>query len=102
MKLLKPISVKLFSLLLVISLLFASSVSVTSSAESELDQARNSYSSAKKEYEKLCFPLKFKVEYLYVFNDWFKQTLYRDTLEYIENVGCHYFYNEIPLDFLGL
>ena len=56
----------------------------------------------KKEYEKLCFPLKFKVEYLYVFNDWFKQTLYRDTLEYIENVGCHYFYNEIPLDFLGL
>ncbi len=53
MKLLKTVSVKLFSLLLVISLLFASSVSVTSSAESELDKARNSYSSAKKEYEKL-------------------------------------------------
>jgi len=53
MKLLKTVSVKFFSLLLVISLLFASSVSVTSSAESELDKARNSYSSAKKEYEKL-------------------------------------------------
>ena len=56
----------------------------------------------KKEYEKLCLPLKFKVEYLYVFNDWFKQKVYKDTLEYIEDVGCHYFFNEIPLDFLGL
>ena len=24
------------------------------------------------------------------------------TLDYIVNMGCHYFYNEIPLDFLGL
>lgn len=56
----------------------------------------------KKEYEKLCHPIGFDVEYLYVFNDWFKQGVYRDTLEYIEDVGCNYFYNEIPLDFLGL
>lgn len=56
----------------------------------------------KKEYEKLCHPIGFDVEYLYVFNDWFKQRFYRDTLEYIEDVGCNYFYNEIPLDFLGL
>ncbi len=34
--------------------------------------------------------------------DWFRQSVYRDTLEYIEMVGCSYFYNEIPLDFLGL
>lgn len=56
----------------------------------------------KKEYEKLCNPIGFDVEYLYVFNDWFKQSVYRDTLEYIEEVGCHYFYNEIPLKFLEL
>ena len=56
----------------------------------------------KKEYEKLCHPIGFKVEYLYVFNDWFRQSVYRDTLQYIEDVGCNYFYNEIPLDFLGL
>jgi hypothetical protein len=56
----------------------------------------------KKEYEKLCHPIGFDVEYLYVFNNWFKQDIYRDTLEYIEDVGCNYFYNEIPLDFLGL
>lgn len=56
----------------------------------------------KKEYEKLCHPIGFEVEYLYVFNDWFRKDVYRDTLEYIESVGCHYFYNEIPLDFLDL
>ncbi len=56
----------------------------------------------KKEYVKLCTPIGFKVEYLYVFNNWFLQDVYRDTLEYIKTVGCHYFYNTIPLDFLGL
>ena len=54
------------------------------------------------EYEKLFSPLNFEVEFLYVFNDWFLDERYRDTLEYIEDMGCHYFYNEIPLDFLGL
>lgn len=56
----------------------------------------------KKEYEKLCHPIGYDVEYLYVFNDWFTQSVYRDTLKYIEDVECYYFYNEIPLDFLGL
>lgn len=56
----------------------------------------------KKEYEKLCHPINFKVEFIYVFNDWFKQKMYTDTLEYIKNVGCKYFYNEIPLKTLGL
>ena len=53
MKLLKTIAVKLFSVLLVISLLFTSSFCVISLAESELDKAKSEYSSAKKEYEKL-------------------------------------------------
>ena len=53
MKLLKTAGVKVFSILLVISLLFASSVSVITSAESELDKAKSSYDSAKKEYDKL-------------------------------------------------
>lgn len=56
----------------------------------------------KKEYEKLCRPIGYQVEYIYVFNDWFKQDIYRDVLEYIEYTGCKYFFNEIPLDFLGL
>lgn len=56
----------------------------------------------KKEYQKLFSPLHFKVEFIYIFNDWFKDPRYKDTLQYIEDMGCHYFYNEIPLDSLGL
>ena len=56
----------------------------------------------KKEYEKLFNPLNYQVEFIYVFNDWFKQPEYKDILEYIKNVGCRYFYNEIPLNILGL
>lgn len=56
----------------------------------------------KKEYVKLCVPINFKVEYLYIFNDWFTRPEYRDTLQYIKDVGCHYFYNKVPLGFLGL
>lgn len=54
------------------------------------------------EYVKLFTPLEFDVEFVYIFNDWFLDYRYQDTLEYINAVGCHYFYNEIPLDFLGL
>ena len=56
----------------------------------------------KMEYEKLFSPLNFEVEYLYVFNNWFLKDKYRDTLEYIKMMGCRYFFNSIPLDFLGL
>lgn len=56
----------------------------------------------KLEYQKLFNPLHFDVEFIYIFNDWFLDERYRDTLDYIEYMGCHYFYNEIPLYFLGL
>lgn len=56
----------------------------------------------KKEYEKLFAPLKYDVEYLYVFSDWFRDDKYNDVLNYINETGCHYFFNEIPLDFLQL
>lgn len=56
----------------------------------------------KKEYEKLFAPLGIKVNYIYVFNDWFKQPSYKDVLQYILDVNCEYYYNEIPFDVLGL
>lgn len=56
----------------------------------------------KKQYVKLFKALDYNVEYLYVCNDWFKQESYRDVVEYIESVGCHIYFNEIPLDFLEL
>lgn len=54
------------------------------------------------EYEKLFTPLGYRVEFIYIFNSWFTDPKYRDTLFYIKEMGCHYFYNEIPLPFLGL
>lgn len=56
----------------------------------------------KKQYQKLFYDTDYDVEYLYVCNDWFEQPCYRDVHEYIYSVGCHIFFNEIPLEFLNL
>ena len=56
----------------------------------------------KKEYMKLFNPLKIKVNYIYIFNDWFQDKQYKDVLEYILDVDCEYYYNAIPFNALGL
>ena len=55
-----------------------------------------------KKYNKLLSSLGISVKYVYFLSDWFKQGKYRDVLEYVESVGCYYFFDEVPLDFLGL
>jgi len=56
-----------------------------------------------KQYRKLLTPLKVKVEYIYVLNDWFKKPEYQDVLDYINSIdGCSYYFNELPLEKLGL
>ena len=54
------------------------------------------------EYKKLFEPLSYKVEFIYIFNDWFKQDQYKDVLEYIREMGCWYFFNSLPLTVIGL
>ena len=56
----------------------------------------------KRIYEKLCNPIEFKVQFIYLFSDWFKAPKYKDMLEYVNSVGCSYYFNEIPLAALGL
>lgn len=56
----------------------------------------------RKKYLKLVSPLGLKVEYVYVLSDWFKHPRYKDVLEYIHSVNCHYRFNELPLAWLGL
>jgi len=56
----------------------------------------------RKQYAKLVKSLNWKVEYVYVLNDWFKKPEYKDTLEYITSMNCHYLFNKIPLKWLGL
>ncbi|GAB4415533.1 MAG: hypothetical protein OHK0032_11690 [Thermodesulfovibrionales bacterium] len=34
--------------------------------------------------------------------DWFNKPVYKDVLDYIHSVNCHYKFNELPLAWLGL
>lgn len=56
----------------------------------------------KRQYEKLCSPLGIRVEYVYVLSKWFENPDYADVRDYIRDVGCHYYFGELPLSFLGL
>jgi hypothetical protein len=55
-----------------------------------------------KQYKKLLTPLGVKVRYAYVLCDWFNVPANRDVFKYIQDVGCDYFFEILPLDFLGL
>lgn len=56
----------------------------------------------RRQYRKLVDGLGLTVEYVYVLNDWFNKPRYRDVLEYVRSVKCHYCFNELPLNYLGL
>ncbi len=56
----------------------------------------------KKQYQKLFKPLGIAVEFIYILSDWFKRPEYKDTLSFVSEVGCHYYFQTLPLDFLGL
>lgn len=55
-----------------------------------------------KQYKKLSNLVGFDVKYIYLLNDWFLQDQYRDVLEYINKVGCFYYFNIVPIEKLGI
>ena len=56
----------------------------------------------KKQYQKLLSSLNMEVEYIYLLSNWFQQAGYRDVLDYIISVNCRYYFEDIPLQVLGL
>lgn len=56
----------------------------------------------KMEYEKLLEGTGIRVEYVYICNDYFHQHCYDDVFAYIRQMKCHYFFDEIPVEFLEL
>ena len=56
----------------------------------------------KMEYEKLLKPIGYDVEFIYILSDWFNKEKYKDILDYIRYVECDYYFNNIPLNVLGL
>lgn len=55
-----------------------------------------------KQYQKLMAPLNIEVEYIYLLSEWFKDSKYKDVLDYIISMNCHYYFEYIPLAKLGL
>lgn len=56
----------------------------------------------KKQYKKLMAPANIDVQYIYLLDKWFKNPRYKDVLDYIQSVGCDYYFEYIPLTKLGL
>jgi hypothetical protein len=56
----------------------------------------------KKQYVRLFSSLGVKVEFYYVLSDFFNHPKYQDVFEYIRGVGCDYFFEELPLNKIGL
>ena len=56
----------------------------------------------KKQYQKLLAKANIDVEYMYLLSDWFRNPRYKDVLDYIHSVRCHYYFEYIPLYKLGL
>lgn len=56
----------------------------------------------RKQYKKLMAPANIEVEYIYLLDNWFKDPRYKDVLDYIQSVGCDYYFEYIPLTKLGL
>lgn len=70
--------------------------------EGSVDEKLQTCDFKRKQYLKLVTPLGLKVEYVYVLNDWFKVPKYKDVLDYIQSVNCHYKFGSLPLAWLGL
>ncbi|GAB4219959.1 MAG: hypothetical protein Fur009_8360 [Candidatus Microgenomates bacterium] len=56
----------------------------------------------RKQFKKLLSRINIDVEYVYILSDWFRKPEYKDVLDYIISVGCHYYFNYLPLKKLGL
>lgn len=69
------------------------------STSGSVDEKLQTCEFKKIQYQKLFSSLPVQVEYLYVLSDWFKDPSYQDTLQFIVDKGCHYFFNTIPLNF---
>ena len=56
-----------------------------------------------KQYRKLLSQLNVEVEYIYILDDWFKNSKYKDVLDYVISIsGCSYCFNYLPLQKIGL
>ncbi|MDE7322077.1 MAG: hypothetical protein K2N73_04995 [Lachnospiraceae bacterium] len=70
--------------------------------EGSVDEKLQTCDFKKKQYQKLMAPVNIDVEYIYLLSDWFRNSKYKDVLDYIISVRCQYYFEYIPLSKLGL
>ncbi len=56
----------------------------------------------RRQYARLLAPAGIDVQFVYVLNNSFRHPRYRDALEYVRSVGCHYFFYRVSIAFLKL
>lgn len=54
------------------------------------------------QYNKLVSQIGYNAKYIYILNDYFNKPKFADVLAFIKSKGCYYFFNELPLSFLGI
>lgn len=50
----------------------------------------------------LCADMGYEIDYFYLLNDWFLQKKYDTNKKYLDRYGFKYYFNEIPLEHVGL
>jgi hypothetical protein len=72
------------------------------SSAGSVDEKLQTCDFKRKQYKKLFSSIGYDIQYIYLLCDWFRKPEYRDVLQYIKDVGCDYYFNEIPLDKLNI
>ena len=72
------------------------------SSAGSVDEKLQTCDFKRKQYKKLFNAIGYDIQYIYLLCDWFRKPEYRDVLQYIRDVGCDYFFNEIPLERLNI
>ncbi len=55
------------------------------------------------EYQKLLHPINYNIKYIYLLSSsWFDKPKYQDYYDYMDRLGCPYYFDVLPLDALGL
>lgn len=67
-----------------------------------VDEKLPNCSFKKWEYQKLFRTLGYEVKFIYVLNDFFKKDVYRDYFDYFDMVDCDYYFENLPLEAIGL
>lgn len=70
--------------------------------EGSVDEKLQTCDFKRKQYQKLMSQINVDVEYVYLLSNWFRKAKYKDVLDYIISMHCHYYFEYIPLSKFGL